>query len=178
MRAFLGAIGNQPFASTASRKALLASQALRATLCVLSAPTKGSLYIRNGQVPHIRTSTAGKHPARVSALRANTLRAPTRCGPTPCARQYHLKGEESSLGVLSGEKPGKGQERQLGERGGARLARAALSPLAPYRPPLAQDVRGQGDRAQPRRHARLASRRRRCRDGLRGGESASKRRLR
>jgi hypothetical protein len=83
----ISAIGNEPFASTASRKALWASQALRATLCVLSSSTKGSLHIRNGQVPHIRTSTAGKHPARASALRANTLRAPTRCGPTPCARQ-------------------------------------------------------------------------------------------
>ena len=109
------------------RKALLASQALRATLCVLSSSTKGSLYIRNGQVPHIHTSTAGKHPARALALRANTLRAPTRCGPKPCARQQHLKGEEPSLGVLSGEKAGQGPRKATRGKGGARMARAALS---------------------------------------------------
>jgi hypothetical protein len=150
------AIGNEPFASTASRKALWASQALRATLCVLSSSTKGSLHIRNGQVPHIRTSTAGKHPARAQ-----------RCGQTPCvrpraagqqrpARNNNTSRARNRLSDFSPEKkPGKGQERQLGERGGTTRTRRPLTPRA-LPPPLAQDVRGQGDRAHPRRHARLA----------------------
>lgn len=128
--------------------------ALRAFLFYQRQP----LHTKRASAPHTHQHRE-QTPCARPALRANTLRAPTRCGPTPCAQQQHLKGEESSLGVLSGEKTWQRPRKATRRKGGGTTrTRRPLTPRA--LPPPTRTGRprtGRSSPSSPPRQTRLAA---------------------